>query len=191
MADRHGYERITGAPLWDRIRKSEFGRNFYSRCDGAAAAYRGVSGAGTSKIIFPFPHFHAQNWVSLRDSSPQHRSTHRGALGLRGAPSGSAPTHYLRTHAGQDGKECAWQSGQVAHRHKRVSMGHSLGGATREHVSLRREQGNTDLSHAEKRLVQAPRNIAGTYTGYEGLDQKNVEVREQQARKFCESLFEA
>ena len=38
---------------------------------------------------------------------PSHRSTHRGALGLRGAPPGSAPMHYLRTHAGQNGKECA------------------------------------------------------------------------------------
>ena len=32
---------------------------------------------------------------------PSHRSTHRGALGMRGAPPGSAPMHYLRTHARQ------------------------------------------------------------------------------------------
>ena len=32
---------------------------------------------------------------------PSHRPTHRGALGLRGAPPGSAPMRYLRTHAGQ------------------------------------------------------------------------------------------
>ena len=44
----------------------------------------------------------------LRLPAPSHRSTHRGALDLRRARPGSAPMDYLRTHAGQDGKECAW-----------------------------------------------------------------------------------
>ena len=48
--------------------------------------------------------------------APSHRSTRRGALGRRGAPPGSAPMHYLRTHAGQDGKECAWQTSRIGGR---------------------------------------------------------------------------
>ena len=50
---------------------------------------------------------------------PSHRSTHRGALGLRGAPPGSAPMHYLRTHTGQGHGR---QAGQAADRRKRHSQ---------------------------------------------------------------------
>ena len=44
--------------------------------------------------------------IVSRRSPPGHRSTHRGALGLRG----SVPQHYLQTHARQGGKGCAWQT---------------------------------------------------------------------------------
>ena len=58
---------------------------------------------GTPRHAFTFSRIEC--WVSFRDSPPpSHRSTKRGALGLRGAPLGSAPTHYLRTQTGHVGK---------------------------------------------------------------------------------------
>ena len=63
-----------------------------------------------------------------------------------------------------------------------------------------REQGNTDPSHDERKLVRAqpkttpPKKKPAQHRRhavYKGCDERNVEVREQPARKFYESLFGA
>ena len=61
---------------------------------------------------------------------PSHRSTHRGALGLRGAAPGSALMQYLRTHAGQGRavRQGRWQGGRQKALLQYPVFGQSAGG---------------------------------------------------------------